>query len=248
MPEASLTTAILFGMVLGIRHALDADHVIAVTTITSRNKSILRSAMVGLSWGIGHTVTLFAAGFAVLIFKLHIPDVLSQSLEFAVGVVLVLLGISAIRGIFASRAHSHEHYHDGTHHTHSHSHSGTLLHDHRHLRRPLLVGMVHGLAGSGALTLVVLSSMTSEVQGLLFLLLFGAGTIISMLVFSGLIGLPFRFTAALSWKLNLAVQGTAGTISLLFGLYLMWQVGVVDGLFADAQALISISRLMSSAL
>ncbi len=231
MPEVTILTALFFGFLLGVRHALDADHIVAVTTIVSRSNSLLRSALVGLSWGIGHTLTLFIAGFVVLVFKLTIPDKLSLSMEFVVGVLLVLLGVPIIRQLVVNRKHIHLHQHEDKRHFHSHSHRDTPEHDHQHIKRPLLIGMVHGLAGSGALTILVLSSMSSVAQGLVFLLLFGVGSILGMLLFSGLIGLPFRFTRRFSLRLNLWVQGAAGLISIALGIFIMWQTGFVNGLF-----------------
>ncbi len=233
MPEVTIFTAVFFGFLLGIKHALDADHIVAVTTIVSRSRSILRSVLVGLSWGIGHTITLFVVGFAVLVFKLTIPDRLALFMEFIVGIILVLLGISVIRQLMGS-AHVHRHQHEGKRHSHSHAHGEAPGHNHSHLRRPLLIGMVHGLAGSGVLTVLVLTTMPSVAQGLLFLLLFGIGSILGMLLFSGLIGLPFKFTARFSLRLNLWVQGVAGLISIVFGLFIMWQIGLVGGLFLSA--------------
>ncbi len=231
MPEVTILTTMSFGFLLGVKHALDADHIVAVTTIVSRSRSLFRSALVGLSWGIGHTLTLFVVGFGVLVFKLTIPDRLVLSMEFIVGVILVLLGIPLIRQLVGSRAHAHWHQHEDKHHLHSHSHDKAPGHDHWHIRRPLLIGMVHGLAGSGALTVLVLSTMSSVGQGLFFLLLFGIGSILGMLLFSGLIGLPFRLTSGLSLRLNLWVQGVAGLISILLGLSIMWQAGFSGGLF-----------------
>ncbi len=231
MPEATILTSLFFGFLLGIKHALDADHIVAVTTIVSHSRSLLRSVLVGLSWGIGHNLTLFAVGFAVLVFKLTIPDRLALSMEFIVGVILVILGAPLIRQLLAGRTHVHLHQHGDKRHLHGHAHDETLGHEHRHIRRPLLVGMVHGLAGSGVLTLLVVSIMPSVGQGLFFLLLFGVGSILGMVVLSGLIGLPFRLTARFSLRLNLWVQGVAGLISILLGLSIMWQTGFVDGLF-----------------
>ena len=219
-----------FGFLLGIKHALDADHIVAVTTIVSRSRSLLRSALVGLSWGIGHTVTLFVVGFGVLVFKLTIPDRLALSMEFVVGVILVLLGVPLIKQLVGG-SHVHWHQHGDRYHLHSHSHNETPDHGHQHIRRPLLIGMVHGLAGSGMLTVLALNTMSSVAQGLFFLLLFGAGSILGMLLFSGLISLPFRLTAGLSLRLNLWVQGVAGIISIAFGLFIMWQTGFIGGLF-----------------
>ncbi len=231
MPEVTISTALFFGFLLGVKHALDADHIVAVTTIVSRSNNLLRSALVGLSWGIGHTLTLFIAGFVVLVFKLTIPDRLSLSMEFVVGVLLVLLGVPIVRQLVASRNHTHLHQHRDKRHLHSHSHRDTPEHDHQHIRRPLLIGMIHGLAGSGALTILVISTMSSVTQGLIFLLVFGVGSILGMLLFSSLISLPFRLTAKLSLRLNLWVQGTAGLISIVLGLFIMWQTGFAGGLF-----------------
>lgn len=228
MLEATLLTAVFFGFLLGIKHALDADHIVAVTTIVSRGRGLFRSALVGLSWGIGHTLTLFIVGFGVLVLKLTVPDRLALSMEFIVGMMLVVLGVSVIRRLV--RSHVHWHRHGDKYHLHSHSHEATPEHDHRHMGRSLVIGMVHGLAGSGALTVLVLSTMSSVVQGLSFLLLFGVGSIMGMLVFSGLISLPFKLTAGVSQRLNLWVQGAAGVISIVLGLFIMWQIGF-GGLF-----------------
>ena len=226
-----LISIFFFGFLLGVKHALDADHIVAVTTIVSRSQSLLRAVLVGVTWGIGHTFTLFVVGFGVLVFKLTIPDRLALSLEFVVGVVLVLLGIPLIRQLVVSRAHVHWHQHEDKRHLQSHSHDEDPGHDHSHIRRPLLLGMVHGLAGSGVLIPLLLSTMSSVVQGLFFLLFFGGSTILSMLLISGLIGLPFRLTTQFSLRLNLWIQGIAGLISVAFGLFIMWQIAFVSGLF-----------------
>ena len=223
--------ALFFGFLLGAKHSLDADHIVAITTIVSRSRSLLRSMLVGLTWGIGHTLTLFVVGFGVLVFKLTIPDWLALSLEFVVGVILVLLGVSVIKQLVADRAHVHRHQHGDRKHLHSHSHDETLGHDHSHIRGPLLMGLVHGLAGSGVLVPLVVSTMPSVAQGLFFLLLFGIGSILGMLLFSGLIGLPFRLTAQFSLRLNLWVQGAAGMVSVALGLFIMWRTVFVGGLF-----------------
>ncbi len=235
MPEITILTALLFGFLLGVRHALDADHIVAVTAIVSRTGSLLRSALVGLSWGLGHTITLFAAGFLVLVFKLAIPDKLALSMEFVVGLLLVLLGVPLVWQLVAGRRHIHWHAHGDRSHLHSHFHHDTPEHDHQHIRRPLLRGMVHGLAGSGALTLLVIGTMSSVAQGLVFLVVFGVGSILGMVLFSGLIGLPFRFAAGLSLRLNLWLRGAAGLISVVLGLVIIWQVAFVGGLFLSAR-------------
>lgn len=234
MPELTLLTSLFFGFLLGVKHALDADHVVAVTTIVSRSRSILRAVVAGLSWGIGHTIALFAAGFVVLVFRLTIPDKLSLSMEFAVGIILVLLGVPLVKQLVKMRSHAHLHKHGDKYHIHGHTHGDTLEHGHQHIRRPLLVGMAHGLAGSGALTILVLGSMSSVTQGLIFLLLFGVGSILSMMLFSGLIGFSFRLTAGRSIRLSMWVQGAAGLISVALGLFVMWKTVFVGGLFFSA--------------
>ena len=231
MPEATLFTAVGFGFLLGIRHALDADHIVVVTTIVSRSQSFFHLALVVLSWGVGHLLTIFAVGFAVLVFKLTIPDKLALIMEFVVGIILVILGVSVIMRLMAGGVHIHVHRHDDKSHLHSHTHDNSQQHIHQHIRRPLLIGMVYGLAGSGALTVLVLSTMSSVGQGLLFLLIFGIGSIMGMLLFGGLISLPFRLTAGLSLRLNLWIQGAAGVISIGFGLFIMWQIVFTGGLF-----------------
>ncbi len=228
--EADILTGLLLGLLLGVKHALDADHIVAVTTIVSRSGSVLRSALVGLTWGIGHSLALLAAGFAVLVFKLAIPDRLALSMEFAVGVLLIVLGAPLLWGLIMNRPHIHLHQHGAKNHFHPHSHSDTPDHYHRHLRKPLLVGMLHGLAGSGALTVLILNTMSSVVHGLLFLLLFSVGSILSMLVLSGLIGIPFKLTPRLSLRLNLWIQGASGLISIVLGFFIMWQTGFASGM------------------
>jgi sulfite exporter TauE/SafE len=231
MPEVTIITGLFLGFLLGVKHALDADHIVAVATVASRSNSLLHSALVGLSWGIGHTITLLIVGFVVLVFKLTIPDKLVLSMEFVVGVVLIVLGIPLVKQLVTGRIHVHPHQHKDKRHLHSHSHNDTPAHAHQHIRRPLLIGMVHGLAGSGALTILVLSTMPSVTRGITFVLVFGMGSIMSMLLFSGLIGLPFKFATKLSLRLNLWLRGTAGLISISLGFVIMWQTGFVAGLF-----------------
>jgi len=230
MPEATILAALFFGFLLGIKHALDADHIVAVAAIVSRSGSLLRSAIVGLSWGLGHTITLFAAGLAVLVFRLTIPDKLSLGMEFAVGVMLVLLGVPLVWQLLKKKPHVHVHQHGESSHIHSHSHEEIPEHEHKHIRRPLLMGMMHGLAGSGVLTLLVLNTMSSVGQGLIFLLVFGVGSILGMVLFSGAIGLPFRFISGRSRQLTVWLRGAAGSVSVVLGLVIMWQMAVA-GLF-----------------
>jgi len=180
---------------------------------------------------VGHSVVLLAAGFVVLMLRLTIPDRLALSLEVAVGAMLIVLGVPLLWRLRKSSTHLHVHEHTGKLHLHPHYHTASLGHEHIHLRKPLLVGMVHGMAGSGALTLVALGAMPSIAQGLLFLLLFAVGTILGMLVFSGIIGLPFRIVSGYSRRLHLWLQGFAGTVSIMLGILIIWQTGAESSLF-----------------
>lgn len=235
MADTGFWAVITLGFLLGIKHALDADHVVAVSTIASQNRSILRSLLVGVFWGIGHTTTLLVVGIAVLVFRITIPPHLALLAEFAVGVVLVFLGISVLRSLWINRIHLHPHTHDETSHLHLHGHRATSAHAHEHGlrqgRRPLIVGMFHGLAGSAALMLLVLTTIDSAFWGLLYIVIFGVGSILGMLLISGAIGLPFVLTAGRFRRANELIQGTAGVISIALGLFIMGEIAFFQGLW-----------------
>jgi high-affinity nickel permease len=236
----------LLGLILGMRHATDADHVIAVTAIVSGERRIGAAARIGIAWGLGHSVTVFLVGGAIILFKLTIPARLGMAMEFAVAIVLILLGISVLlKGVSGNVfAHSHTHEHDGVAHVHSHAHALGDEHSHRsHLvaapsrfargsrERAFGVGLVHGLAGSAAIALLVLSAIPNPMWGLIYLAIFGLGTIIGMALITAAIGLPVSLSAARLGSLNHALVLGAGLLSLGFGLFLAWQIGFVDGLF-----------------
>ena len=231
--DASLTAALGLGFVLGVRHALDADHVAAVSTLVSTHRSLLRSCLIGTFWGAGHTAALLAAGIATMSLKLTISPALEKSFETLVAVVLVLLGAHVLLKSFSTLTlHRHRHTHDGQLHSHAHLHVGVqLAHEHPHLlhgaRRPFLVGLVHGLAGSAALMLLVLSTISSPLGGLLYILVFGVGSTGGMLVLSGLIGIPIVIAAGRSVMAVIVVQALAGAASLGLGLQLAHNLGVL---------------------
>lgn len=178
----------------------------------------------GASWGLGHTIALFLAGVLVLIFKLSIPVRLSSLFEFGIGILLVGLGADLLRRVGKGELHNHAHQHDdGIAHSHLHSHSRTLLHHHSH--RSLIVGMLHGVAGSGVLALLVLASATTIVEGMAFILIFGIGSILGMMLTSTLIALPFRFIDR-SQRLMTGVHIFAGIVSIFLGFFMM--VGIVS--------------------
>jgi ABC-type nickel/cobalt efflux system permease component RcnA len=157
--EASLYAAFGLGLILGIRHALDADHVIAVSTIVSEHRNLKWASLVGAFWGLGHTLTLFVVGLLVIGLRLTISPRVALALEFLVAIMLALLGASILwRSFGPERLHLHAHNHNPETHVHFHLH-GSKEEDHSHphpfksMRKPFLVGMVHGLAGSAALYL-----------------------------------------------------------------------------------------------
>jgi ABC-type nickel/cobalt efflux system permease component RcnA len=225
------------GFILGLKHALDADHIVAVSTIVSEHKSITKSSLIGTFWGLGHTVSLFLIGLVVILLRLVIPPKLALLMEFGVAVMLVFLGASIIwKFLRSKKVHFHAHEHDGVTHTHIHLHEGNEeTHRHNHLikfgSKPFLVGLVHGVAGSAALMLLVLTTIPSPLAGLLYIVIFGVGSIGGMLVMSSLIGLPFVFTANRFVNINQAVKVIAGISSITFGIFLGWEIGFAEGLF-----------------
>ena len=229
---------LLLGLVTGLRHSMEADHIAAVSTIMTSGKSKLsRAPLLGAMWGLGHTATLFVSGLIVLLLAVSIPERVSSSLEFGVGIMLVFLGATTLTGfdlgkflraIISRGRHTHEHVHvhndSGVIHSHEHNH-----HDHRHGHKSLMVGMVHGMAGSGALMLVVLSTISSIPLGLAYIAIFGAGSVASMAAMSALIGLPFA--TARHAKLSIFLKYTAAVITLTIGAGLMYELGVVNQIF-----------------
>lgn len=227
---------LLLGLITGLRHSMEADHIAAVSTIVAageRQKRLRRAPLLGALWGLGHTASLFAAGLVVLLLAVSIPEKVSGTLEFGVGMMLVFLGVTTLtgfsigkflRGIFGRHSHVHVHEDTGVVHSHDHDH-----HDHRHGHKSLVVGMVHGMAGSGALMLVVLSTINSVPLGLAYIALFGAGSIASMAAMSTLIGLPFAKARHL--KLNLLLKYVAAFITLAIGAGLIYELGIVQQVF-----------------
>lgn len=231
--DSALLTTLLLGFTLGIEHALDADHVVAVSTIVSQNRHPLRATLVGVFWGIGHTTTLFLVGLAVIFFKLTIPDPVALSAEFLVGIVLVALGAQVIWRSRAGKIHLHVHDHDGgmPAHPHIHSHEDDARrHRLPHNHKSLLIGMVHGLAGSAALMLLVLGTVRSPLKGAAFILVFGAGSIIGMMLISSLISLPFAAWSHRFTSIHRLTRILAGTISILLGAIVMYEIGFAEGL------------------
>ncbi|MBI4055096.1 MAG: high-affinity nickel-transport family protein [Elusimicrobia bacterium] len=237
-----LFTALTVGFLLGIRHALDADHLVAVSTVLSRSRKLSTAAWIGAFWGAGHSLVIFLVGGAIIWFKLSVPAGTAWAAEFLVGAALVLLGfLNFFAGmgfeLWRFWGHEHEHEHDGEpgHSHHLFMQESSLRHSHFHPReslalglrqggpwRSFVVGMVHGLAGSAAVALLVLGTLPGAFSGILYLVFFGAGTTVGMLAFSLAIGAPMMYALqrSFSWQRFFGV-GT-GLLSAGFGFYLMY--------------------------
>ena len=223
------------GLLLGLKHAFDSDHLIAVSTVVTRERSAWRSLWIGLFWGIGHTFTLLMVGLIVLGLKKQIPPPVGLSLECLVGLVLIGLGLTTLYDCWRKRVHAHSHVHAGAPHMHFHMHADSPAHQHPHpVRlgfRPLLVGMVHGLAGSAALMLLVLATIPSPALGLMYIVIFGGGSIVSMGLVSLLMGLFFSLATDRLHDLEHGVRLTIGTLSTAFGVWMVVEIGFIQGLF-----------------
>jgi len=258
----NLLTIIGVGFVLGIRHATDPDHVIAVTTIVSRQRSIRHAGVIGILWGLGHTITIVLVGTGIIVFNLAIPARLGLAMELAVGIMLIVLGVFNLSGVTrwiterftpehaAGVVHAHVHQHGGESHVHTHMHDADahLGLDEKpqgpcqqflqkvglyQLLRPLAVGIVHGLAGSAAVALLVLTTIREPRWAVAYLLVFGLGTIAGMMVITMLMGVPFAYTGHRFSNFNRGLGIASGLISIAFGLFITFQIGFVDGLFTS---------------
>lgn len=214
--EAEIFLALAVGFVLGLEHSADADHVVAISTIVGENKSLVKSSVLGTLWGVGHTATLLLAGLIVLLFKFTLPNAITLQFEFIVGIMLVALGVSVLRRSVFDKTHLHRHTHKEQSHVHVHSHKTGESHDHKH--KSLFVGMVHGLAGSAVLLLLVLSTLDSVALGMVYVLVFGIGSILGMMGLSTVISLPFILSAKRSKKLNEHMSAVSGFMSIGLGI------------------------------
>jgi high-affinity nickel permease len=226
--DTSLTAALGIGFLLGLRHATDADHIAAVSTFVSQDRSLTRSCLIGTFWGAGHTLALLVAGLATIGFRLTISPQMERTFELIVALVLIVLGGNTVlRSLAAVHLHRHEHAHAGEPHSHLHVHLGGS-HEHRHVHllrlggRPFVIGLLHGLAGSAALMLLVLATIPSPLVGVLYIIVFGVGSTAGMLILSGLIAVPFVLSAPRSQTLNIAIRVTAGAASFLLGIWLVF--------------------------
>ena len=222
----------LLGLFLGMRHATDPDHVIAVSTIVSKQRGVGRAGLIGVIWGLGHTLTIFLVGAAIILFKVAIPARLGLAMELSVGLMLILLGFLNLTGVLqkmmarilpGSVASSDENA--------AVAPSTTASMGLFSILRPLVVGIVHGLAGSAAVALLVMTTIQDPWWEIGYLLIFGLGTVIGMMLITALIALPFVYTAGkLSWW-NRGMAVASGLLSVAFGVFLSYRIGIVDGLF-----------------
>lgn len=203
MRESSDLLVLGLGFLLGLKHATDPDHIVAVTTFLGRERQLRRACGIGLFWGLGHTIALSIAGIIVIGLKIPVSKWLADRLELGVAAMLIVLGARLI-----ARVHTrwHEHHHDFAWP--------------RFGLRPLLVGIVHGTAGSAALTLLVLSTISSTVNGLLYILIFGIGSMLGMLTISLVLALPLQFAGERLHSAVRPIQFSTGLLSCAFGLYL----------------------------
>ena len=230
----------LLGFLIGIRHALDADHIAAVSALVTDSKSIRHAVQQGTVWGLGHTVTLLILGTIVVVLDSQLPESFANALELAVAAMLIILGVDVVRRVLRDRMHFHVHSHaDGTTHFHAHAHRGEShhdpsRHDHSHPTgfpyRAMLVGTMHGMAGSAALILLTLNAVESIGLALIYMLLFGLGSLLGMAVFSLVIAVPLRLSArSLTWT-HKGIQLSLGLISVIIGVMLAYEIGVDGGL------------------
>lgn len=218
MPVVDLLTGSGFGSLLGMRHALEPDHLAAVSTMVSRERSSLRAAWLGLCWGVGHTSSLVVVGVLLIALRAEMPASMTNLFEFAVGLMLVFLGIRAV--IMAVRQGTQGpqtlHRHGAVVHSHATGTSHVHIGDWTLARRPLLIGMVHGLAGSGALTALVFAALPTTMARVIYLLLFGLGSTLSMAAMSGLLGWPLARLGT-NTTLIRTVSALVGVATMLLG-------------------------------
>jgi high-affinity nickel-transport protein len=255
----ALLSILAIGFFLGMRHATDPDHVIAVTTIVSNHRSSARAALIGAFWGLGHTLTIFLVGTGIILFNLVIPPRIGLSMEFSVALMLIFLGVLNLRSFLRSAPNVVPNEKCEIVHTHSHSHGG-IVHSHPHVHlgpshgrqavpdwvdrvffgkklyqyaRPFIVGLVHGLAGSAAVALLVLTTIQNVHWAVAYLLIFGVGTIAGMMLITMSIASAFTVVGKGREKFSRRLALASGLISIVFGLFVAYQICFVNGLFGS---------------
>jgi high-affinity nickel-transport protein len=261
----SFLSILALGFFLGMRHATDPDHVIAVTTIVSNQRNHARAALIGAFWGVGHTLTIFLVGTGIILFNLVIPVRLGLSMELCVAIMLIILGLVNVASFLRSMPVGSIDSHDNVIHSHPHSH-GDYIHNHPHAHqpeahphpadrtplawfdhvfggvglyqylRPFVVGVVHGLAGSAAVALLVLTTIRNPRWAIAYLLIFGVGTVAGMMLITMSIASAFTLVGRGRQKFSRRLALVSGLLSLAFGLFVAYQICFMHGLFtAHAQ-------------
>jgi high-affinity nickel-transport protein len=204
----SFLAVLALGFLLGVRHAADPDHVVAVSTIVTRSRSVGRAATVGALWGAGHTATILLVGGAIILFKLTITPRIGLAMELAVAAMLIALGLVNLLGKAPASDAAFAPV------------------------RPVMIGFVHGLAGSAAVALLVLTTIADPRWSLAYLLVFGVGTVVGMMLITAAIAVPLRLGTVRIGGLHRHLRLASGALSVALGLFLVHQIGIVDGLFS----------------
>ena len=255
----SFLAILILGFFLGMRHATDPDHVVAVTTIVTRQPGIAKAGLIGVLWGLGHTFTIFVVGTMIILFHVTIPPRVGLSMEFTVAAMLILLGVLNLTGMLRwlqekltpnsgvpTAAGLRGEADLGMQCCDSASQAQREVAKPKfqirrslqglgvyNVLRPLVIGIVHGLAGSAAVALLVMTTIRDPWWAIAYLLLFGLGTIAGMMLITGLIATPLAFSVTRFSGWNRGTAVASGLLSLGFGLFLSYQIGVVDGLFSS---------------
>jgi hypothetical protein len=239
LPTATPLFVLVGGFVIGLFHAFEPDHVVAVATQNSKlaQKSSLsffrqiglgaiKSSILGALWGAGHTSSLVFVSLLIFVFSMNIPNEMFSNFEFGVGVMLVILGVfTYLNRRLVGEKHIHTHTHDGVIHTHPHVHDNAHSHGHK----SYIIGCIHGLAGSGSLVILALSTLHDLQTILSFILVFGIGSIVGMMLVSSAIGLPFSLTLY-SERINKILRYSVGSISIVIGIDILYNI-VMSGNF-----------------
>jgi high-affinity nickel permease len=234
---------LILGFFLGMRHATDPDHVVAVMTIVTKQRGVAKAGVIGALWGMGHTLTIFLVGTAIILFKVSIPPRLGLSMEFAVGLMLILLGVLNLTGVLRwlqmrftpSMVMPQEQSTPEIVST-----EGNWLD--RNLRemglyntlRPLVIGTVHGLAGSAAVAILVMTTIADPWWAIAYLLLFGLGTVAGMAAMTTAMAYPIVYTGRKMFRWNQALAVGSGVLSVAFGMFISFQIGIGGGLFTGS--------------
>ena len=241
----SLFSILLLGFLLGMKHATEVDHLAAMATLAAGRQSLTQTLRQGAAWGVGHTLTLMLFGGIVLLLGKAVPKSMESALELAVGLMLIVLGLDLLRRMAKQKIHFHAHEHSpNVRHLHAHSHAVKMpkrtgfirqaehSHDHAHPLplRALAVGMMHGMAGTAALILLSLGVVHSVTTGMLYILIFGFGSMVGMALLSVVVSIPLRLSAGRLVWLYQGVTLAFGAFSFLLGVVMVYRIGFVEGL------------------